>query len=255
MNKIYSVFKLITKYFINFFLLKKKIIFKRGLLNDILEILNIKIDNEIKFENIKKNRVDLINKAISLFEKKKCEYLEIGVDNEFVFKAIKSKNINKTGVDPVKGGTHRMTSCDFFAKNINKKFDVIFIDGMHTYEQCRLDCINSLKSSGDNSVILIHDMIPANRFEEKTPRKFKIWTGDVWKVAVELSRTKNLDFVIANIDHGVGILKKKNKWEFPINLNLKNKTFDDFYKNYYSLLPLVSYREALNFLMKNSKNY
>ena len=52
--------------------------------------------------------------------------------------------VNKIGVDPERGGNVRKTSDNFF-KNNKKEFDVIFIDGLHIYEQCRKDVINSLK--------------------------------------------------------------------------------------------------------------
>ena len=51
--------------------------------------------------------------------------LEIGCDNDENFsKIIINKKI---GVDPLKGGTHRMTSDEFFKKN-HSYFDIIFLD-------------------------------------------------------------------------------------------------------------------------------
>ena len=44
-------------------------------------------------------------------------------------------------LDPAEGGTHRMTSDQFLAIT-KKKFNVVFIDGLHEYEQCQKDCIN-----------------------------------------------------------------------------------------------------------------
>ena len=38
------------------------------------------------------------------------------------------------GVDPMSGGTHRMTSDEFFRRNREQwhyKFDLVFIDGLH----------------------------------------------------------------------------------------------------------------------------
>ena len=50
----------------------------------------------------------------------------------------------RVGVDPVEGGTHKMTSDHFFS--INKdNFDIIFIDGLHEYSQVMKDIKNSLK--------------------------------------------------------------------------------------------------------------
>ena len=64
----------------------------------------------------------------------------------------------KIGVDPFKGGTHRMSSDKFF--KINKIFfDVVFIDGLHKYEQCQRDCMNSMKFLNQGGIIIFHDNV------------------------------------------------------------------------------------------------
>jgi hypothetical protein len=211
------------------------------------EYLNsiIREKDKINFENSFYKRHAFINKAI--MTKKNCKYLEIGVQNNDVFNSIPLSLINKIGVDPIKGGTHRMTSDDFFKKN-NIKFDVIFIDGLHEYVQCQRDVINSLNCLNENGIILLHDLIPKNSFEASVPQKQSAWTGDVWKVAVELNRSKNIDFKIANIDHGVGICKIKKNAEYIKFSKLKNLEFDDFYNYYYKDLPIISSEEALSFI-------
>ena len=86
------------------------------------------------------SRTEIIQKIID--RKNYKDYLEIGCDNDENFSKINVQN--KIGVDPLKGGTLRMTSDDFFKKNeIN--FDVVFLDGLHTYEQTIKDINNSLK--------------------------------------------------------------------------------------------------------------
>ena len=100
-------------------------------------------------------RYDIINNLIKFKNFK--EYLEIGCFKNENFDKI---NItNKIGVDPVSGGTHRVSSDDFFLKN-TKKFDLIFIDGLHTYDQVKKDINNSLGFLKENGVILIHDCLP-----------------------------------------------------------------------------------------------
>jgi hypothetical protein len=211
------------------------------------EYLNsiIREKDKINFENSFYKRHAFINKAI--MTKRDCKYLEIGVHNNDVFNSIPLTLINKIGVDPIKGGTHRMTSDDFFKKN-NIKFDVIFIDGLHEYVQCQKDVINSLNCLNENGIILLHDLIPKNSFEASVPQKQSAWTGDVWKVAVELNRSKNIDFKIANIDHGVGICKIKKNAEYIKFSELKNLEFNDFYNYYYKDLPIISSEEALSFI-------
>ena len=41
-------------------------------------------------------------------------------------------------------------------------FDVIFVDGLHTFEQCRKDVINSLNFLNLGGYLFIHDLIPRN---------------------------------------------------------------------------------------------
>ena len=203
--------------------------------------------DKIVYENNFYNRISFILRAISKFDIQTCKYLEIGVADNAVFNCIPLKIENKIGVDPASGGTHRMTSDDFFSKN-NLKFDVIFIDGLHHYKQCQKDCINSLKFLNPEGIILLHDFLPQNSFEESVPRKQSSWTGDVWKIAAELVQSKNINFCIANIDKGVGIVKPKKGYEYKINNELTNLKFEDFFKNYYNKLPIVNSDDALKFI-------
>ena len=66
------------------------------------------------------SRIEVIQNIIN--KQKYQNYLEIGCDNDENF----SKVIidNKIGVDPLKGGTLRMTSDDFFKEN--KKYLILF---------------------------------------------------------------------------------------------------------------------------------
>ena len=47
-------------------------------------------------------------------------------------------------------------------------------------------CRNSLNALNDGGFIFFHDMLPRNYLEENVPPKQKTWSGDVWKVAVEI---------------------------------------------------------------------
>ena len=191
------------------------------------------------------NRIALINSAVRkvLDKKKDCKYLEIGCDDNFVFNSIILPDENKIGVDPRQGGNHRMTSDEFFSQN-KKNFDIIFIDGLHHYEQCQKDVINSLKFLNLNGYIFIHDLLPLNWKMELVPRIQGHWNGDVWKVGYELSLLKNLEFKIANIDSGIGYLKKTSDVKYIKLPELLNKRFKD-YLNIYNELPLINPIDAL----------
>ena len=119
-----------------------------------------------------------------LIDKHKFQnYLEIGCDKDQSFSKIKVKN--KIGVDPVSGGNIKSTSDQFFSTNTHK-FDIIFIDGLHHYEQVIKDVNNSLKILNDNGFILLHDCLPRSIAHQAIPGYRGSWNGDVWKALVEL---------------------------------------------------------------------
>tara|TARA_B100000787_G_scaffold159762_1_gene138162 strand:+ start:804 stop:1523 length:720 start_codon:yes stop_codon:yes gene_type:complete len=202
--------------------------------------------NFLSFEENFYTRQAFINKAISKF--KNCKYLEIGVSENKVFNGIPLKLADKFGVDPENGGNYRMTSDVFFTQNYDLKFNVVFIDGLHTYEQCQKDCINSMNSLVEGGVVLFHDMLPRNELEQIVPQNTALsWTGDVWKVAVELSNSENVDFRIINIDRGIGILKLKKNFNYKKMPELKNAKYD-FFMNYYKKFKIIKSEEALDFI-------
>ena len=207
------------------------------------------IKKKIIYEKKNYNRIAFIVRALNKF-KTNPMYLEIGCDQNDVFNSIPVIHSNKIGVDPNSGGSHKMTSDDFFKQN-DKSFDVIFIDGLHTYEQAQKDVINSLKILNTNGVIFIHDLLPGDKIDADRTRYLPGWSGDVWKVAIELSQSEGLDFKIVNIDTGVGILKKNENYEYKKILEIKNKNFDDFYDKYMDQLSIINSLEAFNFIDTN----
>ena len=179
------------------------------------------------------NRHAIINKGIFHINKIKneCNYLEIGCHKDQNFNSIALNQKFKTGVDPAKGGTIRETSDAFFKSN-KKKFDVIFIDGLHHYLQCQKDIINSINAINDFGIIFIHDLLPRDWKIEHVPRCNVAWCGDVWKVAIELNKSSNVDFYIADIDSGVGcaFVNKKSGY-LDMSNELKNKNYQYFLDN------------------------
>lgn len=149
------------------------------------------------------NRIALVNLLAARIGPE-CRYLEIGCDQDKLFAAVPLKS--KVGVDPVKGGNRRMTSDQFFARNTDR-FDLIFIDGLHTYRQLHLDVANALRVVEPGGFIALHDMLPRTWTEEHVPRLSGFWTGDVWKVGFELAQTAGIDFRVVLIDHGVGVFR------------------------------------------------
>ena len=193
----------------------------------------------------KSSRFDIINKII---KKKKFEsYLEIGCQSDINFSKIIIKN--KIGVDPQSGGTHRMTSDDFFKQN-KSTFDLIFIDGLHIYEQVLKDIENSLKVLNDNGVILIHDCLPAKIWHQTIPQTHSSWNGDVWKSIVK-SRTRiDIDTYTIEADQGLGlILKRKNKDLLIDKIeNFKNLKFRDYYIHHKKFMRIIDENDVLEII-------
>lgn len=102
-------------------------------------------------------------------------YLEIGVETGMTFLALDFET--KTGVDPAfqfdwqlqngKGGVelHQCTSDTFFEKLASeKRYDLMFIDGLHTFEKTYRDILHCLQHAHSGSVLLIDDTVPCDVF-------------------------------------------------------------------------------------------
>jgi hypothetical protein len=181
------------------------------------------------------------------------DYLEIGCADNALFDAVMARR--KVGVDPRKGGTHRMTSDDFFAAARQRgaeadRFDVVFIDGLHLYEQVRRDLDGALSVLKPGGWIAFHDMLPRDWLEEHVPQiRTSGWTGDGWKVAFELLASTDMAFRLLAIDHGVLVAKPltKNPQIPDLSTALAGERFSYLYRNFHQL-PVVDYPEAADWV-------
>ena len=130
-------------------------------------------------------------------------YLEIGVLHGVTFRDVEIAD--RTAVDPGFGfdtselandATHffKETSDSFFAHQpINPPYDVVLIDGMHTFEQVVRDLSNVLVRTHHRSAIILDDTVPDDAYStvkdpaasyryrdiDKAPKLG--WQGDVYK--------------------------------------------------------------------------
>lgn len=217
-----------------------------NILNNFLGYITFSISKE-KFSynwNLYLKRYEIIQNIIN--KKGFKSFLEIGSFNNDTFDKILV--LNKIGVDPEKGGNVRLTSDDFF--KINKSFfDIIFIDGLHLYEQVRKDFFNSLNFLNPEGIILIHDCLP-NKFRDQTRlRSHELWNGDVWKLIVELRTLDYIQLYTIIADHGVAIVKLgKNKNILKVNKDFRKLNYKDYYNNHVQFMNTISYEE----LVKNN---
>jgi len=192
----------------------------------------------------KVSRLDLIKRAIT--KNNYQAYLEIGCDDDKIFNSI---NIKKIGVDPFSGGNFRGTSDEFFLQNKNK-FDCIFIDGLHIYEQVKKDILNSIDCLNANGIIILHDCLPQTISAQAVPRYRYLWNGDVWKAVVEARTWNQVNTVTVLVDQGVSIIKKnKNTDVLKIEIqNFKKLKFEDFYNNHKKYMRIVNYDDLEEYI-------
>jgi hypothetical protein len=146
-------------------------------------------------------------------------YLEIGTHEDAIFGPAQQMFELAVGVDPNTGGTHRMKSDDFFYQNWNSSepqtFDLIFIDGLHEANQVCADVMNAIMILNEGGTIVMHDCSPHGMLDERAvyppPANYSLWNGDTWKavVALRLLNPSELDLVVVEIDHGVGVIQRR----------------------------------------------
>jgi hypothetical protein len=196
-------------------------------------------------------RYDLINYIAEQYDFN--DYLEIGVNDGSCIRKIKITN--KDGVDPAPNSelgfgdpvpeiNYQVTSDYFFENYAYKKYDVIFIDGLHHAEQVDIDIQNSLKYLNDGGFILLHDCNPPEYEIQLVPRQSGIWNGDVWKSIVKLRCTDpNLKINVIDTDWGIGLITK-GKQEIYTKASLEEcLEWNYFDKNRDEVLNIISVDE------------
>ncbi len=182
------------------------------------------------------NRIEIINGLIKKNNYK--SYLEIGVQNGHCFNSIECEN--KIGVDPDQGSaaTIHDTSDNFFKTN-KKKFDIIFIDGLHHADQVEKDIINSLKCLKKEGTIVMHDCLPTTKRMQEIPlQEQNEWTGDTWRAYLKLKEGSDLEMCVVNCDWGCGIIRR-GKLECVLLSDI-NITFEEFFINKDKLMNVIT---------------
>ncbi len=195
--------------------------------------------------SLKKTRLQIVQEIIKKKDYKK--YLEIGCFDDELFNHINC--LEKVGVDPVSGGTLRQTSDQFFFKN-SQYFDCIFIDGLHEYNQVKRDISNSLNFLNEDGIILLHDCLPNNYYEQAIPRCQWTWNGDVWKAIVECRTFKNIDVYTCNADFGIGVILKRpnrNLLDYP-KKDYSKLQFKEYFNNYKKLMNIIEFDDLIKII-------
>jgi predicted O-methyltransferase YrrM len=143
--------------------------------------------------------------------------LELGVLNGEVFKEIASHSIKATAVDvrdiefklPDNAVYYQGTTDSYFKTlHTDVKFDMVFIDADHSYEQSLKDFINIEKYVVDDGFIFLHDTYPHT--EEFLDPSI---CGDTYKTAHYIKSYMSDDFEILTLPFspGITVVKKIKK--------------------------------------------
>jgi hypothetical protein len=197
-------------------------------------------------------RTDIINNFIQKFGYK--SYLEIGTQNpNGNFNQIEIKN--KYSVEPFPPTGLNANDYSFVGTSDkyfdfispDTKFDIIFIDGLHHYQQVLKDIENALNHLSENGTIVCHDCLPTTEKMQERDDHGGEWTGDVWKAIAKLRvETIDLDIKIVDTDYGCGIIRRGTNIPYITDKNYKTYTF--FNSNKQELMNVVSKEQFLQWI-------
>ena len=197
-------------------------------------------------------RFDIINHLIEWNNYK--SYLEIGLSKGECFYEVKCEN--KEACDQYPNGEYAESVCTykldsdamFSSIREDKKWDIIFIDGLHSEEMSGRDIINSLKHLNKGGKIVVHDVLPGleeNTGDEIPPDiNFRPWNGNVYKTIESLNGT-GINFYTVNTDFGVCVIDYFDNAESLNFLEKNSITFKEYDENWYRIMNVVSEEEFL----------
>jgi hypothetical protein len=184
-------------------------------------------------------RDTVINSIIRNYNLQNPTYLEIGVWKGNTFRFINTNQ--KDGVDPgqycdCEFVNYKITS-DIFFTNVPRKYDIIFIDGLHTAHQVSKDIYNSIQNLNSGGWIILDDVYPHCKYEQERLdlRKSGAQTGDVWKAVYnQLDKICELSEIVyfeMSTERGNLIfkLKENNTDNISIDTSIPTMNIDGWY--------------------------
>ncbi len=201
-------------------------------------------------------RTEIINFLLGTRGNIQTTYLEIGVRNP-THNFDKIRATHKYSVDPgVEFAENpvdfKLKSDDFFLQlregkilDLNTRFDVIFVDGLHTAEQTDRDISNSLEFISDEGFVVMHDCNPPTESHARETYDYwaspalDFWSGTTWKAFFKHRTRKDIYSCCLDTDWGIGILSKS------VNLGSPSEVKNEFFE--YSVFDQYR-KESLNLI-------
>lgn len=184
-------------------------------------------------------RSNVLKRLTNLYEKPR--YLEVGVARGTTFDRVPAAR--KVAVDPQfrfdheamarehpEATYHPVPSDEYFNRIIDAddEFDVIYLDGLHVYDQTLRDLLNALEHLQPRGVIVIDDTRPPTYlaslpdrqqfFEVKraTGATGKAWMGDVYKAVYFIEAIcPYLSYATIANNHGQTVVWRSRRDETP----------------------------------------
>ena len=193
-------------------------------------------------------RSDLLNEIATKINAK--SYLEIGVQTGATFHRVEVSE--KVGVDPdptSRASLHITSDFYFDILDENKKFDLIYVDGLHEWQTALRDIKNAVRHLSENGVIVVDDIAPKRESHQTRKPTHIYWTGDVWIAWLIATTDLREEFDLFSVDLAFGqgiIIPKKfgtSKQEKKVDQLPNSMNWKYYEQNHTQFHNMISFEE------------
>lgn len=202
-------------------------------------------------------------------------YLEIGfTGDEYNFRRINCAH--KQRLEVTCHDENSTGNDDTFFREQQEKFDLVFIDGIHTEDQVTKDIRNALSCLNTGGIIILHDCMPPDEWHQREYETYKegeSWNGSVWKAALRYFNSSVHKCILLDTDWGCGIIdtsytqvpacdvlpgELQYKIHYPLLLQYKLSTgvfLQEYVKVFYHLACMGNWKEVFREQMQQLYQY
>lgn len=193
-------------------------------------------------------RFDIINNLIRWNSYK--SYLEIGFWKGDCYRLIECENKECCDPQPITEYgeyicTYKMTSDEMFSQiSPDKKWDIIFIDGLHISDFVMRDIVNSLRHLNPGGKIVVHDSLPATENAAFVGENNVTCNGTVFKTIASLSE-HNINFYTVNTDQGCCVIDYYEGAENASFFEPLDISFEEYFEKRKILMNIVEIEDFI----------